>query len=195
MQNPLAAVVAKNPSNALVPLKVDASGNLLVATASGDDTAITVADGADVAQGAKADAAWASGSGSEIAILKAIALKGIPAGSTALITGSGIVSAAIAAATLAAASSKTTYITGFDITAGGATAGVSVDLAVSGLLGGTIHYSYTTPVGATVPAPVMSLRFPAPVPASAANTAIVVTLPSLGTGNLSAAVVAYGFQL
>ncbi len=35
--------------------------------------ASTIADGADVAQGAKADSAWASGSGSIIALLKTIA--------------------------------------------------------------------------------------------------------------------------
>jgi hypothetical protein len=31
--------------------------------------------------------------------------------------------------------------------------------------------------------------------ASAVNTAIVLTLPSLGAGNTNAAVVAYGYQL
>ncbi len=40
---------------------------------SGGGGAVTVADGADVTQGALADAAWASGSGSVVAILKGIA--------------------------------------------------------------------------------------------------------------------------
>lgn len=39
----------------------------------GGGGAVTVADGADVAQGAVADAAWTSGSGSVVALLKAIA--------------------------------------------------------------------------------------------------------------------------
>lgn len=37
----------------------------------GGGGAVTIADGADVAQGAKADAAWVSGDGTEIALLKA----------------------------------------------------------------------------------------------------------------------------
>lgn len=41
----------------------------------GGGGAATIADGADVAQGARADAAWSSGSGSVIAILKALAAK------------------------------------------------------------------------------------------------------------------------
>jgi hypothetical protein len=40
---------------------------------SGGGGAVTVADGADVAEGAKADVAWSSGSGSVVAILKGIA--------------------------------------------------------------------------------------------------------------------------
>lgn len=39
----------------------------------GSGGAVTIADGADVAQGAKADAAWVSGDGTVVGILKAIA--------------------------------------------------------------------------------------------------------------------------
>ena len=62
---------------------VDTKGNAC-GVASGGSTAATIADGADVAEGAKADAAWTSGSGSVIAILKNIAGgvgSAIPAGS------------------------------------------------------------------------------------------------------------------
>lgn len=120
---------------------------------------------------------------------------GAPSGATQITGASGSVAAASAVATLAAATGKTTYITGFTVTAGGATAGVNVSLAITGLLGGTLTYVYTAPTGATVPGPVLSVQFAEPLPASAVNTAIVVTLPSLGTGNLAAAVVATGFQL
>lgn len=41
--------------------------------AGGGGGAVTIADGADVAQGAKADAAWVAGDGTVVAILKAIA--------------------------------------------------------------------------------------------------------------------------
>jgi hypothetical protein len=36
---------------------------------------------------------------------------------------------------------------------------------------------------------------PIPVPATAVNTAIVVTVPSLGAGNTNAAVTAFGFYV
>lgn len=43
---------------------------------TGGGGAVTIADGADVAQGAKADAAWVAGDGTVIAILKTIAAGG-----------------------------------------------------------------------------------------------------------------------
>jgi hypothetical protein len=61
--------------------------------------AVTIADGADVALGAKADAAWSSGSGSAIALLKATvnALNAaLPAGTNSI----GSVQLAISAATV-----------------------------------------------------------------------------------------------
>ena len=71
-QNPLGVVYGQNPSNALVPLKVDSGGALITTTEGGGD-AVTIADGANVSQGAVADAAWSgSGSGTMVAILKAI---------------------------------------------------------------------------------------------------------------------------
>ena len=60
-------------------LTVDASGNLNVSTGAtgGGGGAATIADGADVAEGSKADAAWTgSGAGTVIAILKKIASAG-----------------------------------------------------------------------------------------------------------------------
>jgi hypothetical protein len=55
-------------------LQLDTNGFLKVNVVAGGagGGAVTVADGADVTQGAKADAAWTTGSGSAIAILKAI---------------------------------------------------------------------------------------------------------------------------
>lgn len=63
-------------------LQTDSHGQLLV-SGGGGGGAVTIADGADVAEGAKADAAWVSGSGSVIAILKNMAggiASSIPAG-------------------------------------------------------------------------------------------------------------------
>lgn len=77
-QNPLAAVVAAY-NGVLKVLNLDSSGNLEVTVnGSGSGTVnAAIADGADVTQGAKADAAWTSGSGSVVALLKAIATKAL----------------------------------------------------------------------------------------------------------------------
>jgi hypothetical protein len=41
----------------------------------------------------------------------------------------------------------------------------------------------------------LSIAFPRCIPASATNTAIVVTLPALGAGNTNATVIAWGYRL
>lgn len=107
---------------------------------------------------------------------------------------SGNVAAGIATATLAAAAGKTTYITGFTVTGAGATAGLPVLVTVTGTLGGTHTYVYVAAVGALVANTPLNVRFTSPIPASAVNTAITVTVPSLGLGNTHSAAVATGYQ-
>lgn len=102
---------------------------------------------------------------------------------------------AIATATLAAAAGKTTYITGFTVTASGATAGLAVTVTVAGVITGTMNYTFVFPAGVLVAAQPLIVTFPTPVPASAVNTAIVVTLPASGAGGTNATVNATGFQL
>jgi hypothetical protein len=120
---------------------------------------------------------------------------GYPAGATPVHAASGNVANASAAATLAAAVGKTTYITGFEITGGGATAAALVLATVTGLSGGTATYIVGAVAGVTLQNQPLVVKFQIPIPASATNTAIVVTLPALGAGNTNAAVVAHGFQL
>lgn len=116
-------------------------------------------------------------------------------GATRIRGASGNVANASAVATLAAGgASVTTYITGFEVTAAGATAGAVVNVTVTGTTGGTLTYVYAIPTGATVAAAPLVVEFPDPIPASAVNTAIAVTLPALGAGNTHAAVVAHGYQ-
>lgn len=116
---------------------------------------------------------------------------------------SGDVAAATATATLPAAAGKTTYIEGFDLTGGGATSATVITGTVTGLLAaiGTLSFDAAILAGAAVPAfgttgsgSLYSVRFPTPLPASALNTAIVVSFPTFGSGNLHACVSAYGFQ-
>lgn len=118
-----------------------------------------------------------------------------PVGATPLTASSGNVAAASAVATLAKAAAKTTYITGFEITAGGATGAALVTATVVGTITGTLSYTYAAPAGVTLGAVPLIVQFSTPIPASAVNTDIVVTLPSLGTGNTNATVVAHGYRL
>lgn len=136
--------------------------------------------------------------GTEMTLVTAAAVAGAaayPVGATPITSSSGNVANASAVATLAAAAGKTTYITALQITSGGSTAAALVLATLVGLLGGTATYVYATVAGATAKNPDLIIVFDIPLPASAVNTAIVLTLPALGAGNTNAAVSAQGFQL
>ncbi len=107
--------------------------------------------------------------------------------------GSGDVANAAAVATIPAVASQTAYITGFEVWAGGATAAILVDVTIAGLLGGSQTFPFAAPAGAALAANPLVFNFDQPLPASAANTAITVTLPALGAGNAKAAVYAKGY--
>lgn len=111
-----------------------------------------------------------------------------------LIAGSGNVANASAAATLTGAATTTVYIAGFEITGSGATAGLPVTVTVAGLLGGTRSYTYSFAAGALVGNAPLIVTYDPPLPASAINTAIVVTCPASGTGGTNNTVVAHGFH-
>jgi len=119
----------------------------------------------------------------------------VASGATQKSGSSGNVANASAAASLAAVSGKTNYITGFQCTASGSTAGLAVNVTVTGLIGGTATYSFVFPVGVLVAAQPLTVNFTQPLKASAANTAITVTLPAGGAGNTNAAVSVQGFDL
>lgn len=118
-----------------------------------------------------------------------------PAGAIAITAASGNVAAATAAATLAAVSGKTTYITGFTVTGTGATAALAVSVTVTNVVTGTMTYTYAAAAGVAVANTPLNVAFPYPIPANAANTTIVVSCPTLGSGNTNNTVNAYGFQL
>lgn len=120
---------------------------------------------------------------------------GYPPGCTPLIAGSGNVANASAVATLTPSATATMYLSGFEITGSGATAGLPVTVTVAGLLGGTRSYTYTFAVGALVGNTPLIVEFEHPLPASAINTAIVVTCPASGAGGTNNTVVAHGYYL
>lgn len=129
------------------------------------------------------------------ALVSALAGSLIPPGAVAVNGASGNVANATAAATLPAVGGKTNYVTGFEITGGGATAAALVAATLAGLLGGTATYIFATPAGVALGAAPLIVEFQTPIPASAVNTAITLTLPALGAGNTNAAVAIHGFLL
>jgi hypothetical protein len=110
------------------------------------------------------------------------------------VTASSTGAASAITASLPGVAGKTTYITGFQVTGGGATGASIIVVTVTGLVTGTNSYDVGVVAGATAGTPNLIVTFPTPIPASAVNTAIVVNVPSFGAGNTNSAVSAQGFQ-
>lgn len=106
---------------------------------------------------------------------------------------SGNVAAATATATLPAVAAKTNYLMEWAVDFGGATAASIVSCTVTGLVGGTETRALPVPAGVAVAGTPLRVKYPAPIPASAVNVAIVASCPTLGAGNTNATVNVYGF--
>lgn len=159
---------------------------------------VALLKGVQKALGINTDASTPSGNGYVIPILKAIRDNlrfGRPSDATALNASSGNVANSAAVATMAGAASVTNYVTGIEITYAGATGASNVVATLDGLLGGTISFICVVPAGVTTQGESILLRFDHPLPASAANTAITLTLPALGAGNTHACVNIHGFRV
>lgn len=118
-----------------------------------------------------------------------------PYGAVALSAGSANVANASGVATLTGTATTRVYISGFQVTGTGATAGAAATVTVAGLLGGTRSFTYAFATGAVIANTPLNVRFSPPLPASAVNTAIVVTCPASGTGGTNNTVNAQGFYL
>lgn len=114
---------------------------------------------------------------------------------TPLTAHSGNVAAGTAAATLTGTATTTVYITGFECTASGSTAALVTNLTVTGTLGGTMTYTFVFPAGVAAQATPLIVEYPVPIPASAVNTAIVVSNPTGGSGNTNSSCNAHGFYM
>lgn len=119
----------------------------------------------------------------------------VPVGATAVNNSSGNIANNTAAATLPAVAGKTNYVTGIEVTGAGATAAAVVVATLAGLLGGTASYIITAPAGATVAILPLVVIFDPPMPASAVNTAITLSVPALGAGNTNVAANIHGFVI
>jgi hypothetical protein len=98
-------------------------------------------------------------------------------------------------AALAAVSGKVNYIEGFDVTYSGATSATNFAVTVTGTTN-TLYFSNVVLAGANAAGNAQGgifIRFPSPIPASASNTAITVTVPDLGSGNANVSANVYGF--
>ena len=99
---------------------------------------------------------------------------------------------AIATASLPAVAGQTNSLAGFIITGIGATAAGVVLASISGLVGGTLEIPVAVPAGVNLGITPIVVNFTQPLPASAADIAITITLPALGAGNTNAAVGIWG---
>ena len=114
--------------------------------------------------------------------------------STAVISASsGNVAAATATATLPALPGRLNRLCTYQVTSAGSTAAAVVTGTITGVVGGTISFTYTTVAGATLANLPLAVIFEPCLPATAVNTAIVLSLPSLGAGNTNTTVTAQGF--
>lgn len=118
-----------------------------------------------------------------------------PSAATPLNATSGNVANGAAVATIGPAAGQFTWVTGFEITAAGATAASVVTASLTGLAGANSFYTYAVPAGVTTQGPILVVEFAKPVRSSAVNTAITLTLPALGAGNTNAVVNLHGFTM
>lgn len=123
-------------------------------------------------------------------------VRDIPVGATQIAASSGNVAAATATATLSGAANVTTYITGFTINGSGATAASVVNATVSNIIGSvTLTYPIAVVAGVTLGNQMINVQFSPALPASATNTSIAVSCPTLGAGNTNNCVNAFGYRL
>jgi hypothetical protein len=118
-------------------------------------------------------------------------MRQFPSGVTS--AASGNKAAAAATATFTKTGTNLWYVTGIEVTASGATAGLPVSVTLTGILGGTLTWIFTFPAGVLVGASPLVVEFNPPLASVDANTDVVLTLPSSGAGGTNASVVMHGF--
>lgn len=176
---------------------------------SGTNLPVSVASGADVAQGAVGDAAWVSGNGTTISLLKNIAggVGGaIPAGTNTIgtvgqltypvgatpLTASATGTTGATTATLAGTGGKTTYICGYSIRAN-ATAAATVTNTITGVITATLSsVMWIAPLASGLG--VDEQIFSPCIPASGTNQAIAIISGAPGSGGTVSSK-GWGYQL
>lgn len=96
--------------------------------------------------------------------------------------------AAQAPALAAQGAGTTNWLTAFQVTGAGATAGSDILVTLTGVVGGPLNYQLVVPAGVTTSITPLIVSFPWPgLPAAAANQAITLNIPSFGAGNTNSA--------
>lgn len=120
---------------------------------------------------------------------------GFPTSATPL-TASGTGTTGAVTATLSGAASQTTYICGFSVTLTNPTAATNTSVTLTGVITGTMTFGAPTLAAAATtaqPEKIVQTFYPC-IPASAANTSIVVNSPALGAGAPLNTATAWGFR-
>lgn len=124
------------------------------------------------------------------ALAQVVTTKDFPQGSqTNNKTASTDFTTGASSATLTAQSGKWTYLCGFTVTTGGTTAATSGKVTITGLISGTMSFTY---VFVSSGQGIMGIAFPGCISSSAVNTAIVVNTPAGGAGTVGS-VNAWGY--
>lgn len=118
-----------------------------------------------------------------------------PVGATPITSSSGNVANAPAVATFPAVPGKTNYVESITMNGGGATAAAIVSATLTGAISGTMTFTYGVVAGPTAANTPRQFSFSPPIPASAVNTALTLTLPALGAGNTNATVNMVGYYI
>lgn len=97
--------------------------------------------------------------------------------------------------TLVSAAGQTVYVQGIVVTGAGATAGSVITVTTTNFaLGNNPSFKIVVPTGATTSITPLVLMFNPPIPASAVNTNVVVSVPSFGAGNTDASLFVWGYR-
>ena len=97
------------------------------------------------------------------------------------------------AATLANDGANFWYVSGFEITIGGATAGSIIAATLAGVQGGTITYNLAVPTGVTTGL-VFSREFNSVLAGVSQSTDITLALPATGAGSTGASICLHGYK-
>jgi hypothetical protein len=87
----------------------------------------------------------------------------------------------------------TAYLTSLTMTGSGSTAGATVQVAIAGLAGGSLSYTFVAPVGGQVSGQPLNLTFNPPLPGSAPGQTISASFPNTGAGSTGQSITAIGY--